>query len=85
VSTPRIAALSVLRGSPTPEELAALLVVLAAVRRAPDQPGPPPTAARGWGRPAAWNHPGPATGPGATGPGAVGWRRTSASRKGRNT
>jgi hypothetical protein len=81
VSTPPIVALSVLRGNPTPEELAALLVVLTAVRRAPDQPGPASRpAGRGWGRPAAWNRPGP-----ATGPGAAGWRRASASRKGRNT
>jgi hypothetical protein len=80
VSTPPIAALSVLRGNPTPEELAALLVVLAAVRRAPGQPGPTSRhAGHGWGRPAAWNRPGH-----ATGPGAAGWRRTSAPRKGRN-
>jgi len=80
VSTPRTAPLSVLRGNPTPEELAALLVVLTAVRRAPDTPGPPPAAERGWGRPAAWNRPEP-----ATAPDAAGWRRTPAPTHGRST
>jgi hypothetical protein len=70
----------VLRGNPTPEELAALLVVLAAVRRAPDEPGPPPSAGRGWGRPAAWNRPKP-----ATAPATAGWRRTPTPSHGRNT
>ncbi|MGW5276516.1 acyl-CoA carboxylase subunit epsilon [Streptomyces sp. NPDC004044] len=80
MSTPRTAPLSVLRGNPTPEELAALLVVLTAVRRAPDRPGLPPAAGRGWGRPAAWNRPEP-----ATAPDAAGWQHTPAPTHGRST
>ncbi|MFJ1809519.1 MULTISPECIES: acyl-CoA carboxylase epsilon subunit [unclassified Streptomyces] len=80
MSTPRTAPLTVLRGNPTPEELAALLVVLAAVRRAPDEAGPPPAAERGWGRPAAWHRPEP-----ATAPDAAGWQRTPAPTHGRST
>jgi len=73
MNPPRNAPLSVLRGSPTPEELAALLVVLAAVCRAPGEPGPPPAAGRGWGRPAVWHHP-----ERTTAPATAGWRRTPA-------
>ena len=80
MSTPRTPALSVLRGNPTPEELAALLVVLAAVRRAPDEPDAPPAAGGGWGRPAAWNRPGH-----TTAPAAAGWRRTPAPSHVRST
>ncbi|MFF2848477.1 acyl-CoA carboxylase subunit epsilon [Streptomyces sp. NPDC058001] len=79
MSTPPTAPLSVLRGNPTPEELAALLVVLTAVRRAPGAPGPSPAAERGWGRPAAWNRPEPATAPDATD-----WPRTPAPPHGRS-
>lgn len=88
MSTPRTDPLSVLRGNPAPEELAALLVVLTAVRHAPDKPGPPSTAWRGWGPPStawlgwgpptSWNRPEPATAP-------VGRRRTPTPNHGRKT
>jgi hypothetical protein len=80
VSTPETMPLSVVRGNPTPEELAALLVVLTAVRRVPDEPEPPPAAVSGWGRPAAWHRPEP-----ATAPEAAGWQRTTAPTHGRST
>ncbi|MFJ8827553.1 acyl-CoA carboxylase epsilon subunit [Streptomyces sp. NPDC102467] len=72
--------LSVLRGNPTPEELAALLVALTAMRRAPGPLEMPQAAGLGWGRPAAWNRPEP-----ATAPDAAGWQRTPASTHGRST
>ncbi|MGW2827332.1 acyl-CoA carboxylase subunit epsilon [Streptomyces sp. NPDC001443] len=80
MSTRRTAPLSVLRGNPTPEELAALLVVLTALSRAPDEPDPPPAAERGWGRPPAWHRPGP-----ATAPDSAGWQRTPAPTHGRSS
>jgi hypothetical protein len=72
--------LSVLRGNPTPEELAALLVVLTAVLRAPDPQETPQAAGRGWGKPGAWNRLEP-----ATAPDAAGWQRTLAPTHGRST
>jgi hypothetical protein len=80
VSTPPATPLSVLRGNPTPEELAALLVVLTAVLRAPDPQETPQAAGRGWGRPGAWNRLEP-----ATAPDAAGWQRTLAPTHGRST
>ena len=80
MSTPRTAALAVLRGNPTPEELAALLVVLTAARRTCDEPGPSPVAGRGWGRPAGWSRPEP-----AAAPHAAGWRHTPTPIHERNT
>ncbi|MGY0019303.1 acyl-CoA carboxylase epsilon subunit [Streptomyces sp. cg35] len=80
MSTPRTPPLSVLRGNPTPEELAAVLVALAALRRGPDVPEPPPAARRGWGRPTAWHRPEP-----AAAPDAAGWQRTPAPTHGRST
>ena len=77
MSTPRTAAPAAPRGA-TPEGLAALLVVLTAMRRAPDRPGPPATG-RGWDPRAAWNRPAP-----AVAPLAAGWQRTTTSRHGRN-
>jgi len=61
--------LTVLRGNPTPEELAGLLVVLAALRGTSDEPESPATERR-WGRPAGWHH------PPAAPPDAAGWQRT---------
>ncbi|MFF4490281.1 acyl-CoA carboxylase subunit epsilon [Streptomyces sp. NPDC001544] len=80
MSTPRSTELSVLRGNPTPEELAALLVVLSALRRAPERQDPPPIARSGWGRPAAWHRLEP-----ATAPDAAGWQRTPAPTHGRSS
>jgi hypothetical protein len=80
VSTPPATPLSVLRGNPTPEELAALLVVLTAVLRAPDPQETPQAAGRGWGKPGAWNRLEP-----ATAPDAAGWQRTLAPTHGRST
>ena len=80
MSTPAATALSVLRGNPTPEELAALLVVLTAVLRAPGPQETAQAAGRGWGRPGAWNRPEP-----ATAPDAAGWQRTPAPTHGRST
>ncbi|RAG85311.1 acyl-CoA carboxylase subunit epsilon [Streptacidiphilus pinicola] len=58
MSAPGTAALTVLRGNPTPEELASLLVVFAALRGgAPDPAGQALGGARRrWGRPAGWKH-----------------------------
>ncbi|MEU3933620.1 acyl-CoA carboxylase epsilon subunit [Streptomyces sp. NPDC029044] len=66
MSTP----LTVLRGNPTPEELAAVLVVLAALRPEPERPDRT-TTARHWGRPRCWRSP-------QSGyvPDAAGWQRT---------
>ncbi|MFD3626466.1 acyl-CoA carboxylase epsilon subunit [Streptomyces sp. DSM 116494] len=75
----RTAPLSVLRGNPTAEELAALLVVLGAARPDAGTPGPPPGAGRGWGRPTAWSrleHAARET---------AGWRHIPAPSHGRTT
>lgn len=72
MSTPQDASLSVLRGNPTPEEMAALLVVLTTVRHTHRLPAPSPAAERGWGRPAGWQRP-------------AGWRHTTASTHERST
>lgn len=58
MSAPGPAALTVLRGNPTPEELASLLVVFAALRGGAPQPaGRAGGARRRWGGPAGWKHP----------------------------
>nr|BFD87842.1 hypothetical protein StreXyl84_72430 [Streptomyces sp. Xyl84] len=80
MNTPPATPLSVLRGNPTPEELAALLVVLTAVLRAPGPQETPRAAGRGWAGPGAWNRPEP-----ATAPDAAGWQRTPAPTRGRST
>ncbi|WP_037858987.1 acyl-CoA carboxylase subunit epsilon [Streptomyces sp. NRRL S-340] len=80
MNTPPPTPLSVLRGNPTPEELAALLVVLTAVLRAPGPREAPRATGRGWGRPGAWNRPEP-----AAAPDAAGWQRTPAPTHGRST
>ncbi|MER6347583.1 acyl-CoA carboxylase epsilon subunit [Streptomyces sp. NPDC001595] len=79
MSTPAAASLVVLRGDPTPEELAALVAVLAAVRPAPEPPGPRP-AGGGWRAPGRWREPVPAT----AAPDPAGWRRTDAPHRGRS-
>ncbi|MFE0205773.1 acyl-CoA carboxylase epsilon subunit [Streptomyces sp. NPDC058985] len=66
MSTP----LTVVRGNPTPEELAAVLVVLAAVRPEAERPDRATTARR-WGRPACWRSP-----QAAYVPDMDGWQRT---------
>jgi hypothetical protein len=78
VSTPETIPLTVLRGNPTPEELAGLLVVLTALRGARGEPDPPATERR-WGRPAGWHH------PPAGAPSAAGWQRTPAPTHERTT
>ncbi|MFC8147091.1 acyl-CoA carboxylase epsilon subunit [Streptomyces paradoxus] len=66
MSTP----LTVVRGNPTPEELAAVLVVLAAIRAGPERPDRTATA-RHWGRPACWRSP-----QSGYGPDTAGWQLT---------
>lgn len=80
MSAPGAAPLTVLRGNPTPEELAGLLVVFTVLRGAPGEPDPPPSAERRWGRPAGWHHP-----QSATAPDAAGWQRTLAPTHERTT
>jgi hypothetical protein len=72
VSAQATAALTVLRGNPTPGELAGLLVVFAALRGAGDQPDPP-SVQRRWGRSAGWHRPQI-----TAAPDAAGWQRTPA-------
>ncbi|MEU5219813.1 acyl-CoA carboxylase subunit epsilon [Streptomyces sp. NPDC020807] len=73
--------LTVLRGNPTPEELAGLLVVLAALRGGPGELAPPPgDGRRRWGRPAGWHRTPP-----ADAPDAAGWERTPATNRERTT
>lgn len=74
MSGPEAAELTVLRGNPTPEELAGLLVVLAALRGARLEQDPLPVAARRWGRPAGWH----SALPQVAAPDAAGWQRTPA-------
>lgn len=69
MSMPETTPLMVLRGNPTPEELAGLLTVLAALRGTSGEPDSPATERR-WGRPAGWHH------PPAAAPDAAGWQRT---------
>lgn len=78
MSAPQTPGLTVLRGDPAPEELAALLVVLAAARRAPVEPARPPGPGHGW-RPDGWHR------PAATAPHPAGWRRTLTPIHGRTT
>ncbi|MCX4775194.1 acyl-CoA carboxylase subunit epsilon (plasmid) [Streptomyces sp. NBC_01260] len=66
---PETTPLMVLRGNPTPEELAGLLTVLAALRGTSGEPDSPATERR-WGRRAGWPH------PPAVAPDAAGWQRT---------
>ncbi|MFE5026307.1 acyl-CoA carboxylase subunit epsilon [Streptomyces sp. NPDC056656] len=80
MSAPGTAPLTVLRGNPTPEELAGLLVLLTALRGAAGEPDPPPAAERRWGRPAGWHRPQP-----AAAPDAAGWQRTPAPTHERTT
>ncbi|MFB7513086.1 acyl-CoA carboxylase subunit epsilon [Streptomyces sp. NPDC056144] len=75
-STPGTVPLTVLRGNPTPEELAGLLVVLAALRGGPGELAPPPGDERRWGRPAGWHRTPP-----AEAPDAAGWQRTGATNR----
>jgi hypothetical protein len=79
VSTPDNAPLVVLRGNPTPEELAGLLVVFAALRGTPAEPDPP-AARRRWGLPPGWHHLPP-----AAAPDAAGWQRAPAPTQERTT
>ncbi|MGA5797236.1 acyl-CoA carboxylase subunit epsilon [Streptomyces cellulosae] len=79
MNAPRTAPVSVLRGDPTAEELAALLVVLGAVRPGPGTSARPPADGRGWGRPTAWSRLEHAARE------AAGWWRTPAQSYGRNT
>lgn len=78
MSTPEAVPLTVLRGNPTPEELAGLLVVLTALRGARGEQDPPATRRR-WGRPTGW-HPLP-----AAAPDAAGWQRSPAPTHERTT
>lgn len=80
MSAPGSAALTVLRGNPTAEELAGLLVVFAALRGACEEPDPPPAAERRWGRPAGWHRPQT-----VAVPDAAGWQRTPAPTHERTT
>ncbi|MFD3536176.1 acyl-CoA carboxylase subunit epsilon [Streptomyces sp. NPDC058664] len=73
MSAPGAAGLTVVRGNPTPEELAGLLVVLAALRGAGGEADVLPDRGRGWGRPAGWQRP-----QSAAAPDAAGWQRTFA-------
>ncbi len=72
------AALSVVRGSPTPEELGALLSVLAAFRRTAPV-GPAPRSRSGWAGHGPWRRPTPAK----RRPDAAGWQRSPALTEGR--
>lgn len=69
----QVAAVKVLRGSPTAEELASLLVVFAALRPGGEREEAPADRRR-WGRPAGWHRP-----QAAVAPDAAGWQRTVAS------
>lgn len=73
MSAPGTVPLTVLRGNPTPEELAGLLVVLAALRGAPGELAPPPGDDRRWGRLGGWQRSLP-----DAAPDAAGWQRTPA-------
>lgn len=65
------AAVKVLRGNPTAEELASLLVVFAALR--PGEREEAPADRRRWGRLTGWHRP-----QAAVAPDAAGWQRTVA-------
>jgi hypothetical protein len=71
---------TVVRGDPTPEELAGLLVVFAALRGALDEPQTAPAAERRWGRPAGWHRLQP-----DAAPDAAGWQRSPAPTHERTT
>ncbi|MEV5321819.1 acyl-CoA carboxylase subunit epsilon [Streptomyces sp. NPDC052687] len=75
MSAPGAAVLRVVRGDPTPEELAGLLAVFAALRAVGEaQPdAAPPAGRRGWGRPGGWQRLEP-----AVAPDAAGWQRSGA-------
>ena len=79
MSTPQTAPLVVLRGNPTPEELAGLLVVFAALRSTVAEPDVPAARHR-WGRPPGWHQLPP-----AAAPDAAGWQRTPAPTHERTT
>ncbi|WAU82325.1 acyl-CoA carboxylase subunit epsilon [Streptomyces sp. Qhu-G9] len=78
MSAPEAVSLRVLRGNPTPEELAGLVAVFAALRGNAGEPDPPPARGR-WGRPADWHPPQPDA------PDAAGWQRTPAPTHERST
>ncbi|MFF0478771.1 acyl-CoA carboxylase subunit epsilon [Streptomyces sp. NPDC004284] len=81
MSGPEITPLTVVRGNPTPEELAGLLVVLAALRGAPGELAVPPGSERRWGRPSGWKSAQPAV----AAPDAAGWQRSPAPTHERTT
>ncbi|MFD6888644.1 acyl-CoA carboxylase subunit epsilon [Streptomyces sp. NPDC059957] len=80
MSAPGSVPLTVLRGNPTPEELAGLLVVLAALRGCPGELAPPPGDERRWARLEGWQRSLP-----AEAPDAAGWQRTPATTHERTT